>query len=1137
MDNLKKCWSCVLKKRANLAALLLLCIIGMWLAGSCTDVQAERSSSEIAPGDTIEVITEHYWEAERVLLASVTVKDTLVKSDASVKQTATLRGDIDGEKFSYNFSPTMYLRVRLAKARIDVASADKLPVTLSSRRVVSRTPYRNGNTLGEDVVEELTFSDGQVATVFYGNSFTAVINGSDTLAVPHLEIESITFEKVEIESFGNKTETEDPYKATLVLEAAYKAEGVSAGAEIADNVKLSPWYRKVVTEEATEVTGVEYSGKYVGCPYTAYELTEKVTTNKGEETHTYTVDLALDVKAPAEREQPSRDSLFNQVSTGSLSEEVLSEVTTGDGFTVQTLSGTYVSSNTGTESGTVVESTISFTYQKPVHFESEYGSYDIPDIGLKFTELAFDVTKISDSDGEKTFRSVNSLYGEIAGCTLDVIDENVLLKVSNEPEGLAKKDSIYTLTGKDDDYVVDKEIIWSDGSSTHSSYSYEGRHSATAVAFGEKVTTSLEWNEGQLRQASTFEETEEKKFSQTTKFTATYTTTSWQSATTNGRESGTFAFRTTSPKVVFTDGNVVKTFPERTYAITGQGADVAPNYTTLVRNGVTYKAYPYDYTARAVWNGGNPASLVSAGYLLVAADEEGEPTYTTNQTWNGATTTVTVVKTTPHSNGEDETETFTKPFTVTLGELTDGKLYADNTEFSTTESHSSSSSSAVDGYWTVKIYAATYRYVTGNGVVERRQEIDVRDAEIIFDDGTFSHTFDVRLAMSKSETLQADDVRTEGDYVVTPHLLTVTGKTADGKSFSTDGITDIYVKKEDVTVSGSAKKTVVYADGTVDFVLEKQMSDGTTETVRSSETFGARFAFDFANTAAQTRNVSNVDYSAAGTAGAATTSSHNRGSWQVMEYRYPYTHTLSNGVTADRIDSPYSYSNFSATLDDADLGTVSFDMPVVSLTPKNLQISLRGENSGYDEYNAAVTVAGSARGTEGAYNADLQVTHILRMEGGEEPDDPHFGKPKGFYVTATLDPSAKVTRRAFLFQWERGVTYAVCDYETMLPSSGDFMYQADTYQGYNAVGFDADTNSWLPARGVDTANTLEWYFSDGRLMSALSDFECMTYGWKNVVNGQYALEISGYTYVTDGYQITVTAPNGETVTFDSHYER
>lgn len=99
------------------------------------------------------------------------------------------------------------------------------------------------------------------------------------------------------------------------------------------------------------------------------------------------------------------------------------------------------------------------------------------------------------------------------------------------------------------------------------------------------------------------------------------------------------------------------------------------------------------------------------------------------------------------------------------------------------------------------------------------------------------------------------------------------------------------------------------------------------------------------------------------------------------------------------------------------------------------------------------------------------------------------------------------------------------------------MYKADSYQGYNSVGYDAKSGEWLPARAIDTGNTLEWYFSNGQLMAAVTDFECMTYGWKNIVNGEYALVIDGYDSTVDGYKITVVSPGGNTVTFDSHYER
>lgn len=1120
---------------ANSVVLMLAFIVSLILVGSCAGEKAKMLSA-IAPDDTTGVIIDHYWESERILIASATVKDTLVKSDVTFKQVSSMKSEQEDVSFDYKFNPSAYLNVRLAKPLIEVKSVTDLPVSLVKQQIKSRTPYRNGTTLGADVVKEFTFSDGQIATVSYGHRYTGVVQGEDTLATPHLEIDSVNFAKALIAQFGDKTETEDPYKATLVFNASYSAKGVSSGNELSNKLELQPWYHKVVTSEATQIEDVTYTGKYIGCPLEAYELTEVVKTNKGEETHVYTVPLSLKVTPPQEREQPSNDSLFVPKSTGKMAEEVFSEVTNADGFTVQTINGTYTSTATGKEAGTVVENVVNFTYLKPVMFKSEYGSYDIPDIALKFTELAFEVNKTEETDEYKMFKSVNSLYGEIAGCTLDPVDEVVMLKIqANKPDDVVKVDSTYTLRGEDDEYIVDKEIIWSDGSKTSSTYTYQGRHSASALPFGEVVTTSLNWNENELKRVSQSTSKEEKKFSEMVKFEATYTTSNWQSSASNGTENGTFSFREMSPVVVFTDGKVVKTFPERKYVMTGIGADVSPTFSTVVRNGLTYKAYPYDYTTKAIWNGGSASNLISEGWLLMVADEVGETTYDTDQTWNGNTTTVKVIKTTPHTVGDDEVETYTKNFTVEFGELVYGKLYADNTNFSTTETHSTTSASATDNYWTVKTYSSNYKYVTSNGAVEREQNLPIKDAEIVFNDGTFNHTFNVRLTMSKSERLDAQNVRTEGEYTVTPHLLTAKGQTVDGRVFSSEGKTDIYVKEE-LTVTSSSKRTIVYNDGTVDFVLDKKMSDGSTQSVKASDTYGSRFAFDFKNTPAQEKEVSQANHTASGTLGAPTSNNRNQGNWKVVVKTYPYTHTLSNGVEADKLTAPYSYNNFSATLNDADLGEVTFADPNVSLSHKSLNIRANGTSGNFDVYHADVVVQGTATGTEGNYMTDLAVTHILKVPAAEEPDDPHFGKPKAFYATATFDPSAKVTRRAFVFQWENGVTYAVCDYETMLPESSDFMYKADSYQDYNSVGFKSAIGEWVPARGVEGNGYIEWYASDGSRVTGITDMECLTYGWKNVVNGRYALIIPGYTYSINGYNVTVTAPNGEKVTFNSHYE-
>lgn len=926
--------------------MLVMVIMAMVLPTGCAD----ELKKAYPTGDTVTIFKELYWLSERTGLASVAVKDTLVKSDVSFRQSSTLVNEKEDVQLMFN--PTAYLNVRLSKQRIDVRSENEIPVTLVKEQMVSRVPYKKDTEFGEDVVKNYEFSDGQVATVSYGWRYTGIVVGSDTLAAPHVEITSVAFNKQLIEAFGQKSETEDPYKSILAFVAQYVIKGVS-GNEIVSETEMRPWYHKVITSEATKVIRVDYVGKYLGCPVSAYELTEKVITNKNEFTNTYKVNLSMNIAAPNLREQPSLDSLFSETSKGKMAEKAFSEIKNNDGFTIRTMTGSYVSSNTGREARTAVESTISFTYETPVKFESEYGSYAIEPLKLEFEEDGFEVMKISENEEFKLFKSVNSVQGSIGTCLLDVIDEVVNLRVQKDKApDVAKVDSVYTLKGEGDNYIVDKTIIWSDGSKTSSTYEYKGRHSASALAFGEKVTSSLNWNESTLQRASQSKENDEKKFSATTKFTVVYTTSDWKSNATNGSESGTFLFKETSPVVTFVDGKITKVFPERKYTLTGLGATIASSANTMVVNGVTYNAYAYEYTTKAVWNGNSEPDLISKGYLLMAADTKGTPTYTYNQTWNGNTTTVTVTKTTPHSHADDEVETFTKKFTVSLGGLTDGKVYADNTSFATSETYNETNTKQNDSPWTVVSYKRNYVYTLSNGVVARNDlKVDVVDAVITFNDGNYQHEFNVRLNVTKSERF--GNVRGEGNYAVTPHILTVNGATVDGKQLSSSGTTDIYVKSQ-------------------------------------------------------------------------------------------------------------------------------------------------------------------------------------------EPEQPHFGKPLGFTVTATYDPATKVTRRAFVFNWENGVTYAVCDYETALPKTSDFMFKESTYSGYNSVGYDKDnsSNHWQPARGSDDSDAIRWYRSNGGLMSGIDKSAgCMVIGWKNIVDGKYALVIPGYTYTISGYNITVKAPNGQTVTFNSHYEK
>lgn len=927
---------------------LLLLLGAMCGVGGCAS--EALTYADVSPRDTVEVIKNLYWRSERVGLANVSVRDSLAKSDVDFKQSSSLYNE--QENVRYVFKPSAYLYARLSKSRVEALTKDELSVVLENEYIESRTPYKSGTTFGEDVVKIFEFSNGMNAKVFWGYRYTGVVVGNDTLAVPHVEAGDVVFIKQTLEANGEKTETEEPYKAVLGFQTDYTIKGTS-GDDVTSTVLMNPWYQAVVTAEATKVLNVAYEGRYVNCPVDAYELVEMVTTNKGEFSNTYRVPLAFEISQPQKREQPSLDSLFNAMSVGKFTEKEFSQVKNEDGFTIRTMTGNYLSANTGKVGRTAVESTVGFTYQYPVKFESEYGKYDISPLKLNFEEIGFEVKKISENKDSKLFRSVNTIEGTLGTCALDLIEEVVDLRIQREKApNVVRSDSTYVLKGSGDDYVVEKTVTWSDGSKTTTTYDYKGRHSASATPFGNKVTTSLNWNENTLQRVSQSEENDEKKFSSTTKFSVVYTTSNWRSDATNGVQSGAFAFTETSPVVTFIDGEVSKTFPQRKYTLTGAGAEVASNFTMMALEGVSYKAYAYDYVARVVWNDEAQPDLVSGGYLLMSADETGEPVYSQSQSWNGNTVTVKVTKTTPHTQAQNDVETYTKDFTIGLGGLTDGNVYAENTNFSATETHTETNSSESDGPWTVESYKRDYAYKLSNGAVTRDDlKATATDAVITFNDGTYSHTFNVRLNVTKNERLS--EAEPQGEFDVTTHFLTVSGVTADGKSISDEGKTTIFVKR-----------------------------------------------------------------------------------------------------------------------------------------------------------------------------------------GGDEPEPPHLGRPKEFHVTATYDPTGKVTRRAFVFNWEDGVSYAVCDYEMVLPDSQEFVFKQDDYSGYNSVGYDKNnsTNHWQPARGVDSNDAIRWYFSNGALMSAIDKaLSCKVLGWKNIVNGDYALVIPGYTYEINGYDITVKAPNGQTVTFNSHY--
>jgi hypothetical protein len=182
------------------------------------------------------------------------------------------------------------------------------------------------------------------------------------------------------------------------------------------------------------------------------------------------------------------------------------------------------------------------------------------------------------------------------------------------------------------------------------------------------------------------------------------------------------------------------------------------------------------------------------------ADEVGETSYKDEYVWNGNVLTATVTKTTPHTFADDELQTYQKSVTVSMGDLEDGKVYAENGNFTVTPSNSEKSDDDKDGVWTITKRVRNYTYTVSNGSASRQMTNEVVDYVLVFNDGTHSHTFDGKLNVTNADNF--GNSYADGDFTVTPLTTTVTAvATGNGApTLTTKGVTSIYVEnKKEIT--------------------------------------------------------------------------------------------------------------------------------------------------------------------------------------------------------------------------------------------------------------------------------------------------------------------------------------------------
>ena len=1065
----------------------------------------------------------------KTLNVDAVVENHLANSVITFDQLATCTNTQTG--ITKEFIPIAYFNVTLSKELIEVTNDEELPIELVESKTLSSTPVETDDEKGQDIIMSFKFSDGQVATASFGYRFKKETVNDKTVYTPHIEFDGVNFIDYTLEKNGQTTETDDPYKLTLNFKVSYKDKETTTEPKSYTMV-ASPWYQKVITTEPTVIESVTYNGKYTGTPIDAYEVTEIVVTNKTNIQKTYRLPLTYSFNAPQKREQPTSDNQFNSKSTGSTNENIASETKNLDGFTVRTINGTHTSSNTGTKNKTFVESVATFTYETPIKLETEYGTHNIEPLSVTFKEDKFTITETSRTETLITYQTFNYVIPTIVvpngvNSVFNALVEEVILKETIEIPDVVVTNITYELTGNGDTYIVKKITHWSNDTTTTSSYDYTGSHSITSVDFGEVITSSLDWTATSLGKTNTtIYKTDEKKFSDTTKFVAVYSNHTHTSTATNASQSGTFTFNELSPVVTFIDGNVEKTFPVRGYNIEDKGATLSTNRKEVTRNSVAYYAYDYNYTISCSWDKNPAETIISKGSLLTKADTVGETVYDYTQTWYNNTTTIKVTKTIPHSHANDEVTTFETNFTISLKDLTNDTLYADNTSFSVTRSLTSENTvPSTDGYFTINKRTRTYDFVLSNGTNSRTMPTEVIDAEISFNDGTFSKTFDVKLNLSHDSAFGT--AFESNGYFVTPHTLNLTAKTVDNKTLTTKGLTNIYLPKPESTYT--AEQTW-RGNTTLITVTKTTPSIGGSNIV---ENYNAEFTISLKDLTNDFIYADNTSFSVTRSLTSENTVPSTDGYFTINKRTRTYDFVLSNGTNSrtmptEVIDAEISFNDgtFSKTFDvklnlnhDGSFGT-TYENGNYNVTPHTLKLSAQSVD------NKILT-------TKGITDIYVEIPEV-------EPEYPHLGKPTGFTVTATFDPQSKVTRRAFCFNWEDGVTYAVCDYETMLPKDSDFMFKIDNYTNYNSVGYNKNNPSspWEPARGVDNSDFIVWYSSDSTMISAIDKaVTCKSIGWKNIINGVYSLVIEGYTYTINGYNITIIAPNGETVTFNSHYNQ
>lgn len=149
-----------------------------------------------------------------------------------------------------------------------------------------------------------------------------------------------------------------------------------------------------------------------------------------------------------------------------------------------------------------------------------------------------------------------------------------------------------------------------------------------------------------------------------------------------------------------------------------------------------------------------------------------------------------------------------------------------------------------------------------------------------------------------------------------------------------------------------------------------------------------------------------------------------------------------------------------------------------------------------------------------------------------------YGRIIDFQVSAVLDVDAyqnggEITKKAVVIRFEEGYYFGVCDFEEDFPTQ--FTYTQSGYSGFNSAAQTKAGKPFRIARAVVYKDAIKWLAEDNSLIMGIDKLSCSLFGWKNIVGGLYSAFINTYSssYSQDRYSLTLTAPNGRSMTFQS----